>query len=442
VLALYAVLDRTAAVSSVRSNPISEAYRFGARLLEYVMPPAGHWAWGSATRGWWDTHLHGSNLSEATLYLGWTMLALAAVAVVLALRRRLEPQTAGTVQVLVILALVAVLFSFPPTLDVAGVDVTTPSRFVYKVTSTWRAFGRFVIVVMLATALLGAIGLAALARSTQRRVAVALLAAAAVLVPADLWARIPGPAVYRIGHPRVYGLLAGEPPGILAEYPLVPAEQGPQDAELYRDQHGRRLLNRYVLGSPEEARALWLARLDDPHTAPRLALLGVGDVIVKPATPIPGVPLPGRPGRGFLRVAEAGGRTLYRVTAAPAASLVWPARGFSLPEGSAGAQFAWLTRSSGELGAIARCGSCRGTLEFTAWSLGQPRRLKLTLEGRTFFDRMVGIVPRVYRAPLELAGAGRIGVETSPGPQGAGPGDPRLVAVAFREPRFVPARPG
>jgi hypothetical protein len=184
----------------------------------------------------------------------------------------------------------------------------------------------------------------------------------------------------------------------------------------YQDAHGKPILNGYFHG-PDERRALSIAGLDDPHTPPALATLGVRYVLLVPRRERPGVPPPGRPGKGLQRIARDGYGTLYRVTAAPV-PFVWLRDGFWGPEGEGANRSQWAGVGPVRLGIEGRCSPCRGDLVFTASSFAHSRVLKvLSEEGKQIGAAIVETRPTVVRAPLTFDGHTVVELEISPGPQ-------------------------
>lgn len=441
VLGVYAAVNATAPSSGVRSHPLSELYIYSARALQYVVPTPDTPLAGGATAGWWSTHMQGSVLTEKGLYVGLVTLALALVAVVAAATRRLLGPEARAVCLVAAVGAVAGAFSAPPTFQPGGVTIYMPSWLVFQLSSTWRVYSRFGLVVMLAVALLAAVGIAYAARRMRPGVAATVLIACALLVPLDLFTR-PSPVVAALPEPPIAAVLERQPPGVVAQYPLFENAIPEYGWAIEQRVHGHPMLNGYTGASREESRALWISQLSDRRTPARLALLGVRYVLLDDAVPPPGVPPAGRPRTGVRQIARAPGGALYGVTATPARALAWPAQGFAVPEGDRGRRFAWMTAEQGELDVIARCpAACRGRLRFGADSFARPRRLRVSApDGRVLLDRTVGLTSARFSVPLTVRGTTRVRLDISPPPQSAqatvGGSDTRSLGVRFIEPAF------
>jgi len=302
----------------------------GLRPQDALVPADGNLVVGDALRSWRASHLHGTNVTEGSDYLGWLTIALAVLWLVVAWRRRdsLRPVTAG----LITAAVVGLLFAAPSPVTIFGRDVWMPSRLLWEVVPAFRVPARWTPLVMAALIPLAALGLQVLssrfARSTLA--AVTLVGAAAAISFFEL-AIAPADNRFRTKPvPAEYLTVESAPPGILAEYPL-----GSSDVfRFWQREHGRRIVNGAPAAtSADEARLVLL----DPAatgTAPALKLLGVSaivvhkhavaDVEVAPRTPTPH--------DGYRLLARYdNGDSVWEVTAAPAPVFVTLPGGFAAP---------------------------------------------------------------------------------------------------------------
>lgn len=409
-------LGPSGAALGVRSNGLAEFNTYSARPLEYLLPDAQSPLFGAITGPYLQAHRHGSNRSEDTLYLGVTVLLLALVAIVALGRRRLEPRLRAPAFLLGVVALTAFITSGPPHGMVLGVNVPFPSDLIMKITTTWRVYSRFVVLVMLAVTALAGIGMHVLCRGRGRFACLGAMIAATVLIPLDLWER--GPGTNTVTVPAVYTALAHEPHGLTAEYPLVPSVDSLYTDIFYQNVHGNRMINGYGSDTPAEKRALSLAKLSDPSTAPRLASLGVRYVLLEPQQPLYGLPSPGVPGAGFARIYHGPSGSVYRVTARPAGPAVaTAANGFGTtetqPDGSA---FNWLEQPSGSIELAGTCHDCRGILGVTVSSFARPRTVVISLNRRVLVRRVV-TAPVRLEVPVTYTGIESLKISASPGPQ-------------------------
>jgi hypothetical protein len=433
---------------SLREHPQEYLTVFAARAHEYVVPFAHHRVFGETTLPWLVTQQHGSNFSETTLYLGIVVLALALVATFAALRPETPPRLRWGLGAAMVIALMGVVWSAPPHVDVLGVLAPFPSSFVGEITTTWRVYSRFVVDVMLGTSLMAGVGVAALIRG---RGPIAAGATAALLVGAiamDFYWR-PGVTPLR-ETPPVYELLRERPGGILAQYPLLPAGFGAGEELLYQEAHGHPLLNGYAETSYAERRASTLYFVNRSRTARGLASLGVRYVLVPDdISPWAPSPDPGKPGRGFRLVGSdvygSVTSSVYRVTAAPDLGYVYILAGAWADEGPLNDTFNWITVSRAELSVDAPLCKrpCRGHLRLRLAAFGFRREVTLRFKDEKVLWRgRIGTRGADIAVPLEVDGRAVITLTTVPGPVPVRRIDPhrpdyRSLAVRVSRMRFT-----
>jgi hypothetical protein len=439
LVALLVLASQAPEALGTRTNDLANLTTYSARPFEYVVPPAAHPVWGGATKPWLVERLHGSNPAESTLYVGISVLLVALLTVVALLRRRLAAHLRLPVAALAVLALVAVVFSAPPNVQILGVTIPFPARAVFEVSSTWRVYARFVMVAMIALGLLLAIGVAAARRQRTGRARAAILAVAAAVVAFDLWTD-PDPPVNDDSAPAVYAALKQAPDGLVAEYPIVPNGFGVYDDIFFQDAHDKPIVNGYTEGSNAEKRALTVARLDEPDVGRRLSAMGVRYVVVKDKDPGYGLPRPGSPPASFRLLSRDATRAIYAVPRVPGAALASPAEGFDRPESlPEGGWLTWLVADRGRLEVAADCAPCRARLSFDIYSFAQPRTVTIrAANGRVLVRRKVDRLQRI-EIPMTVDREAAISIEAAPGPQSIAEAtktpDPRNVAVGLRDVR-------
>lgn len=304
---VYAFAAAAAEQSGVRERGFADLYLYSLRPLEFLNPPDGS-LFASLDLSTRD--------AQTYVYVGLTTFALALAAVAVVALSRAASRLRSDVLTLAWTVVVGVAWAGPPTFAVAGVTIYLPSWFIGQLTTTWRIYGRFSAIVEVGIVLLAAYGLHLLVRDRGARLRGALVAAVAVLVVLDV--QTPGlEQTVRPDAPRVYQALRTQPPGAVAEYPIVASVLGPY-GQLYRQElHHRPLLNGYDPGTPAEERALSLARLDDT-TVGRLRELKIRYVLVDTEYPL----APGDPGTGPVStrlrlIGQEGPFVLYEVPGAP-----------------------------------------------------------------------------------------------------------------------------
>jgi hypothetical protein len=408
-----------------------ELFIYGARPWEYVLPSYRNPAFGDDVGTWLAAHLHGSNFSETTLFVGWLTITLAMAWLVWALlrRRSLTADLALLAVALPVLIVVAGVFSLPS--PIPRTDIATPGRVLWELAPQFRVPARFVVVVMTGLVCLAALGLgalcAAVARSVRRPGLAGLLAggvcaaaAAVSLIELPLEA---SPATTNVSIlPPYYKAVRAAPPGILAEYPLAHADQAVNSDYLFwQRKHGRRLLNGAQLGTFADAVGQALADPASPETPAALAALGVSVVVVRPTT----YSLTGGPSelpplvRGYRQLGSEAGSVVWEVTAPPAPAVAAFKDGFGPTETPPGSRAGrWLYSDSGTVDLYARrAGAYRARFRVSSHGRFRVVRIRGDQDFRLVSvarERMIEIPLRLPRGHSHLVLDARPGTEQIP----------------------------
>ena len=244
---------------------------YSARPLEYFLPFHANPLLPSAVLRYEVDHLHGSNFTEQTLFLGYTAIVLALVAVAIGWRR-------FETRLLVALGLVGFLVALPPGLHFGGVVIPTPSLELNKIFPIFRVYSRFGILVLFGAALLAGLGFTWLQSRLTGRKAV-LLAVPFVLAAIEFNNLPPTHVTQLYPAPAEYQWLAQQPSGILIEYPLKAGTPQAEEIQtrqytLYQHVHAHPIFN----GGTSASRADSLTPFLEPYYAPGVAhmLGGIG----------------------------------------------------------------------------------------------------------------------------------------------------------------------
>ena len=365
-LGARALVQASGDVSTIPGNTLPDIINTSAHLGMYLVPAAftpiaGDWASGYLNERLWVA-------VEWTLYVGWSILALAAVALAMALARRLSSRQGAVVLISSVVVLAGFVFSLPPQTEVAGHTIRLPSSLVFEVASGWRLYTRFVIVVMLGLCLLAAIGLDALTRG-RGRLGLATLAAATLVVPLDLWNRVPD-MTYRVRRPT--GVLGGSGGTRVRGFSRSTRSgrcfpRGTTTTCTSKTSTAARSSTAISAGQansvhlPSAGSTIRARRVGWPPSACGMCSSSTRHVI-------PGLPDPGAVDKkGFRFITADYYAALFRVTAKPA-PFVYSRSGLEPPEGKRNPH-RWASSPTIDLEVIAPCNTCRGRLRFTAVSL-------------------------------------------------------------------------
>jgi hypothetical protein len=438
-------LNRAAPTSEVRTHTTQEAITYSARWEEYVVPTNEHPIFGTSAGNYRASHLHGSNFSENTLYVGVSILVLALLGLVTAVRHPGPSRWVALAALAV--SVVGFAFSAPPRVDLLGGNLPTPTQFVFELTTTWRAFSRLVEVVMLGLVLLAAMAMASIVRRRAVVIQGVLLAIMFVAIAGDLWTARPAQGTNKIGVPLTYQRLAQLPKGIAVEYPLLPADQSQYGDVFYQGWHNKPIVNGYYEGSPEESRDLALSDLSKPPTARGLQALGVRYVLVRQDLKAARLPDPGRPGRGFRFVTKDPYIALYELTLPGPQVLVTPMEGFAPPEQGPRGPFQWLIEPEGTVELRGSCSACNGFVRMTVGSFAQQREVTVRAPDGKLLARVRVSESRELRFPVHFNRKLALRIEAAPGPQSIaktiGSADPRSVSISVQNVSFeLRGKPG
>lgn len=430
----------TEAGQGLRANPREELITYSARLQEYVFPNADHEIFGGWTRGYLETHMHGSNMTESMLYVGIVVLALAVVAIVGAILGKLPRRQAQLTATFAALAVIAGLCSAPPDYSAFGHTFPMPSDLISAVTSTWRVYARLVVVVEVALVMMAAIGLAWIVRGRSLPAIGAITALVIGLVWVDFTPH--GGGYNPVGGVQpLYAKLKQQPRGIVVEYPLTPAGSGDYDEMFAQQEHGFPIFNGYEAGSKREAQAISLADPSNPATAARLRALGVRYAVIRNVPDTKDLP---KPGPGFKLVVSYPSGKLYRIEPdrrSRRAILVTPTVNFSPPEVDSRGTFRWMTADDGEIDLAGNCSPCEGVVTMTLEPFNGLART-VTIEGgaRPVRIRLTGV--SAHQIPVRFDKEATLKVSASPGAKPAadalpGSTDSRMLSISVRRIRYA-----
>lgn len=420
-------------ISSDLTRTSGDLANYGARWFEYLFPAHTHPIFGPLVRGFETHHLHNSNFSEQTLYVGWTVVILAVISVGGALARRSDAHAptwaVKSVLPLATLAVVAAVFSAPPRIG----PFRMPSTFVYRAIPFWRVYARFFIVVDAALVALAAIGLAWLEGLNRRRSWLPLVALP--IIAFDLLATSPQLSFsYTRDSPEAYRWLAtvrGNP--IVAEYPLVPEPFPDAITYLtYQPLHGKRVMNGATPGTLRSELERGLFGLTDPQTLPALRALGVEYVIVHSDFYVPRLAEP--PPASLTEVHASGPIRIFRLDAGDRAEqALTVGEGFGQAEPTSLGGGRWMgNQGTLHVWRFAPAGTIR-PVGFVASSFHQPRNVTVTQAGRVLWS---GVVEHDTRVEFVASSGPPITVRATPGVERIsdvlpGSGDNREVSITI-----------
>lgn len=283
-------------------------YLYSARPWDYFIPHVSATILGHATRGFIYSHLHGSFLSENSLFLGFGPLALAAYAL-FALPGRFRSDRVGQGSryndngaavgetrpvtgdpripyAVALSGAVCFIFSLPPSTTLFGMKVYLPSWLLHYFVPDVRAYSRFGIGVVFSVAVLAGYGIAVLLTngwfSRNRKLLVSVIAVIVLLEFAIV------PPFHSLATGKVtdyYQWLKERTASpVVAIYPEFYADDF-QSYDYYMDQrhHEKKIVNGAEPFSRAEQFRQSILDITNPSTPGILKSLGVEYVLVIPS---------------------------------------------------------------------------------------------------------------------------------------------------------------
>ena len=275
--------DIQSSLGSSRSSIQEEAAIYGATPEDYVLPNPVHPLLEGNYTEWRKDNIHNSNLTENTLFIGYTVIVLAVIGVVglfknrrgkdMSFRKLRFPAFAA-----VCLIIIGGLFAAPPSINLFGVVVQTPSALVIQITENWRVLARLFLFIHIGWVILASVGLYWLVRGRRLRnmALISALAFAAILFEFSPSIKLP---VWNLekGVPTVYKQIARDDSiRAIAEYPVTdhPSHTLPLSFT-FQQIHEKPLVNANDSNTPQRYLRQGIAGIADAQTLPVLRGLGV-----------------------------------------------------------------------------------------------------------------------------------------------------------------------
>jgi len=379
-LAIVLASSRGVAEQIVTRQKIELAL-YGAYLSDYVKPLPGQYLWSGIFGGDGETWQFASPGGERTVFLGWTVLILAAVGLVLAWRQRASlPRRPRIALALAIAIAIAMgIFSLASPYPIFGYEIPMPSSLIFDYLPFLRVYARFGLFVMACVLIMAATGLWLLIRGRSVTWRTSVIAAATILMVMELPTSMP------IGT-DVPILLDGRAPADVPTWQWL-AAHAPEAPAIETPAMPNELLDRqFLYGQLIHGHPLANGGLNEPGaptdfgrefgnpmagaSATAYATAGIRYVVINPwawaqvgMTP----PKVTSPPPGFaVAAAFPDGSGVWRVTAPAGRAIAFPAQGWWDPQVIDGTTWRYM----------------KDTAAYTAWApQGGPVHVRFRAEG-------------------------------------------------------------
>jgi len=281
-LGMYWFLGSLTSFAEVPARTLAEAYEQSAHPLMFVVPGYSS-IWGEAPYSALVRVVPRANW--ANLYVGLSVLGLAAIGVFAALRRKVTgqaPRSPERVGGLLCIATVAASFlcSLPPTVRFVSVRIPTPNALIVAAVPAFRAGQRFVMPLMAGLTVLAGLGADQILQRIARRWLLLATAIIGMVVTVDLWARPPESISLLPDYPAL-AALRSLPARPALHYPQLLFDSKPC---LLQTQHRKVLVNHCEI-APASHRLTRLSRMSPCEALEQFRADGVGYVIVERSHP-------------------------------------------------------------------------------------------------------------------------------------------------------------
>jgi hypothetical protein len=464
--------------SQVIEHPINEAVRYSARPWMFFTPPLDNPLVGDRVEFWVQQHLFESPVYEQSIYLGYTLLLLAALAF-LPLRKRapLSERALFARGILAAGLAIGFLITIGPYIPLErhywrlwptpGATAHIPSLpwVMFEIAPVFRFFTRAFVLVSVCLALLAAIGFARVERWPRMTPAGrAGLAAVILCLLGFEFANAPPHVWYSAAAPPWVAATAKLPrDSTIVDYPVVPAFSPRSLYYMFWQTKHRKATTNPQVDPEAQALAASFASPDDPASGEALHRAGIDFAVVHTRLPpqtrppyqpqLPDDSMPADTGAinpWFQLAARTSDAVIYRVLGTPrrvsgTVVRVGPGFGSREREGRVGAY--WMQEQTGNLTLFVAGRKRALSLVLTLSSFAQPRDVRVRFDGRLLrsFEVSSGsYLTRTLRLGSPSVGQHVVELEARPAPQSiqktTGAADSRSVSIRLHDPIVVPVR--
>lgn len=279
------------------SKSFADLFIFSAKPLDYIMPSRHNPFLGWLSPDMGLGALKGHRYTEHTLYIGWSVLALAGFALFRFFKKNGKgtEQDRNTVWMFFFIALCAVILSAPPFIPLSGFSIDSSTReitaqhkislpqyFLYGILPVFRVYARIGSIVLLAAFVLAAFGLRELLSKSTERLRPLILVAVSLVLFVEFF-EFPQFRLTKTDVPEVYKFLAASSESFpIIEYPLGDRNDPYTTYEynFYQRIHGKYLVNGGAKGTAADAFRIKIADISKPEAIAELDKIGIRYIVL------------------------------------------------------------------------------------------------------------------------------------------------------------------
>jgi hypothetical protein len=291
----YRFFDLIHPTYSQWTRPLKDLFVYSAKPWDYLIPSFWHPVWGPFVAPWIQAHLFGSNITEQTLFLGWTALGCAGWMIGQAFKSKspLPEDWRWTIFGIFAAMGLCLIWSGPPFVPLGGWIVEgnriqadwkwpLPSWWMHAWLPMFRVYSRFAVGVQMGCSVLFGLGLAWIRRKVAWKGRLGLVLLLGMALAWEYQTRFVLFDTKTV--PAVYRWLAEEPGEFaVLEYPWRESGHAQTYRYLfYQRIHGKHLINGGNPNGTMETIRQEFRDLAHPHLGKVLNELGVRYVLVHP----------------------------------------------------------------------------------------------------------------------------------------------------------------
>jgi hypothetical protein len=293
---------RAAGISQgVFKRSLENLYVYSTRGWEYLVPSIDNPILGKFFKSFITSNLHGSNIAEITVYLGYIPLLLSFFGLFFWFKTKNSDNLQANIQTITvnnnkkdykskfinerlsfaipflsISAIVWIILSLPPSIGIGSFTILMPTYFLHKIFPMFRVYSRMAVLVILSTSLLAGLGLRFIIEKIKKiKIRYIIIVLIMVLIFIEFINIPPYKTINAEKIPPVYSWLKEQPKDlIIAEYPMVEIDYG----LFYTYKYYQRIHFKKIINGSEKDKIM--SDLEDPYSTWLLNKIGVDYIII------------------------------------------------------------------------------------------------------------------------------------------------------------------
>ncbi len=266
---------------------------YSARIWEYFIPSVGNPFFNKIVSNFVFSHLHGSNLMESTLYLGYVSIIFGIIGIYFlyfSKNKVKSDDNSNLIQknknfllfYLTILLIFSVIISLDPIVNIGSKEIKFPSYYLFKLIPIFRVYTRFYPFILMSLIVIASIGMSKILEKIKSVKYKVIFAMVVILFIIFEFINFPPFNVTDLSKtPDVYKWIKEQPGDfIIVEYPLTSREHIENSIySFYQFRHQKRMFNGIYLHTYADEIRKIVDDLREPSDIDLLRFYGIKYVI-------------------------------------------------------------------------------------------------------------------------------------------------------------------